>query len=171
MLNDGRKGLLSVVEAGAEHRARRPLSHRRQQGAAGSDAAAHERPTYEEAKTALGAIRADLPDKNLSAAKSLDEGFEETLTVHRLGVFPLLGIRLKTTNCLESIFSQVETRTGRVCNWKNSSQKHRRLASARVDIEPRLRRIRAYRHLPRLREAIQRELGLLNTEANERTVA
>ena len=27
---------------------------------------------------------------NQSAAASLDEGFEETLTLHRLGVFPLV---------------------------------------------------------------------------------
>ena len=72
---------------------------------------------------------------------------------------------------LASLESQIETRTGRGCHWKNSSQKHRRLASALLDIEPRLRRIRADRHLPRLREAIQRELGLVNTEANERSVA
>jgi len=121
---------------------------------------AYERPTYEEAKTALKDIRRDLEERNLSAVKSLDEGFEETLTLHRLGVFPLVGISLKTTNCLESIFSQVETRTGRVCHWKNSSQKHRWLATALLDIEPRLRRIRGYQHLPRLREAIQRELSL-----------
>ena len=120
---------------------------------------AYERPTYEEAKTALKEIRRDLEERNLSAVGSLDEGFEETLSLHRLGVFPLVGISLKTTNCLESIFSQVETRTGRVCYWKNSSQKHRWLAAALLDIEPRLRRVRGYQHLPRLREALQRELG------------
>lgn len=120
---------------------------------------AYERPTYEEAKTAMKEIRRDLAERNLSALKSLDEGFEETLTLHRLGVFPLVGISLKTTNSLESIFSQVETRTGRVCHWRNSSQKHRWLAAALLDIEPRLRRIRGYQHLPRMREAIQRELG------------
>jgi len=120
---------------------------------------AYERPTYEEAKTALKEIRRDLSERNLSAVGSLDEGLEETLTLHRLGVFPLVGISLKTTNCLESIFSQVEARTGRVCHWKNSSQKQRWLAAALLDIEPRLRRIRGYQHLPRLREAIQRELS------------
>jgi transposase-like protein len=126
---------------------------------------AYERPTYEEAKTALKEIRRDLEERNLSAVGSLDEGFEETLTLHRLGVFPLVGISLKTTNCLESIFSQVETRTGRVCHWKNSSQKHRWLATALLDIEPRLRRIRGHKHLPQLREAIQRELSRLGCEA------
>jgi len=125
---------------------------------------AYERPTYEEAKTALKEIRRDLEERNLSAVGSLDEGLEETLTLHRLGVFPVLGISLKTTNCLESIFSQVERRTGRVCHWRNSSQKHRWLATALLDIEPRLRRIRGYQHLPRLRRAIQQELSRPGSE-------
>jgi len=128
---------------------------------------AYERPTYEEAKTALKEIRRDLEERNLSAVKSLEEGFEETLTLHRLGVFPLVGISLKTTNCLESIFSQVETRTGRVCHWSNSSQKHRWLATALLDLEPRLRRIRGYQHLPRLRRAIQQELSQLGQGTHE----
>ena len=132
---------------------------------------AYERPTYDEAKTELKAIRRDLEERNLSAVGSLGEGFEETLTLHRLGLFPLLGISLKTTNCLESIFSQVERRTGRVSHWKNSSQKLRWLATALLVIEPRLRRIRGYRHLPRLREALQRELGLIENPAEERSVA
>jgi len=129
---------------------------------------AYERPTYEEAKAALSEVRRDLSERNLSAVKSLDEGFEETLTLHRLGVFPLLGISLKTTNCLESVFSQVETRTGRVCHWKNSSQKHRWLATALLDIEPRLRRIRGYRNLPALRAALRAELGLDGRQADRR---
>jgi hypothetical protein len=35
---------------------------------------------------------------------------EETLTLHRLGVFRELGISLKTTNLLESIHARVEAR-------------------------------------------------------------
>jgi hypothetical protein len=41
--------------------------------------------------------------------------------------------------------------------WKNSNQKHRWLAAALIDIEPRLR---GHRHLPKLREALMRELKL-----------
>ena len=50
------------------------------------------------------------------------EGFEETLTLHRLGVFPLVGQSLKTTNVLESVNALAEQRCGRVDHWKNSSQ-------------------------------------------------
>lgn len=63
---------------------------------------AYERPTYREAKTHLLWLRKELALVNESAVASLDEGLEETLTLHRLGVFPVLCISFKTTNCLES---------------------------------------------------------------------
>jgi putative transposase len=121
---------------------------------------AYSRPTYGEAKKALEKIRDELEEINESAVRSLNEGFEETLTLHRLGVFGVLGRSLKTTNILESVNSQAEERCGRVDYWKNSNQKHRWLASALLDIEPRLNRLCGYRHLPKLREAIRKELKL-----------
>ena len=121
---------------------------------------AYERPTYEEAKRDLKAIRAELAEVNQSAMASLDEGFEESLTLHRLGVFPLVGRSLKTTNVIESVNSMAEQRCGRVDYWKNSNQKHRWLATALLNIELQLRRLLGYRHLPLLRAAIQEELGI-----------
>jgi transposase-like protein len=120
--------------------------------------AAYERPTYEAAKRALSKLRAELTLLNASAAASLDEGLEETLTLHRLGVFAELGTSLKTTNTLESIHARVESRTAKVDHWKNSEQKQRWLATALLDLEPRLRRIRNYQALPLLREAIKRQM-------------
>jgi transposase-like protein len=119
---------------------------------------AYERPSYAEAKGALLRLRSELRLLNESAVKSLDEGFEETLTLHRLGAFGALGTSLKTTNCLESINALVERRTGKVTSWRTSDQKHRWLAGALLEIEPRLRRIRGYRSLPLLRSALQREI-------------
>jgi len=121
---------------------------------------AYEKPTYEEAKSALEKIQDTLEDQNINAKNSLAEGLEETLTLHRLGVFALLGKSLKTTNCLESINSLVEKRCGKVNCWKNSSQKQRWLASALLDIEPRLNRVKGYKHLPILREQLKESLGL-----------
>ena len=125
---------------------------------------AYERPTYEEAKRDLKAMRAELDELNQSAVASLDEGFEETLTLHRLGVFPLVGRSLKTTNVLESVNAQAEQRCGRVDRWRNSNHKQRWLAAALIDIEPRLRRLLGYRHLPSLRAAIQKELGIIHPD-------
>jgi transposase-like protein len=118
--------------------------------------AAYEQPTYDAAKRALGKLRAELTLLNASAAASLDEGFEDTLTLHRLGLFAELGVSLKTTNILESIHARVEDRTARVDHWRNSEQKQRWLATALLDLEPRLRRIKNYRSLPLLRDALKR---------------
>ena len=132
---------------------------------------AYERPTYEEARRDLKAIRTELEELNQSAVASLDEGFEETLTLHRLGVFPLVGRSLKTTNVLESVNAQAEQRCGRVDRWKNSNQKRRWLAAALLDIEPRLRKLLGYRHLPLLRAAIQKELGITHPDHITSTAA
>jgi transposase-like protein len=126
---------------------------------------AYEQPTYGQASKALKSIRAELKLINESAVRSLDEGLEETLTLHRLGVFQELGISLKTTNCLESINSQVARFTGRVTYWKNSNQRQRWLASTLLEIEKRQRKIKGYRHLPTLRKALQRELNIQNIMA------
>lgn len=118
--------------------------------------AAYERPSYAEAKAALLRLRPELRLCNASAVPSLEEGLEETLTLHRLGVFRELGISLKTTNCLESLNSLVAQRVAKVDRWRTSDQKQRWLAAALLDIEPRLRRIKGFRALPVLRAALER---------------
>ena len=121
---------------------------------------AYNRPEYKEALAALDQLHDELEERNQSAAGSLEEGIEETLTLHRLGVYGALGRSFKTTNCLESVNALVEERCAKVDHWKNSSQRQRWLATALVDIEPRLRRVIGYRHLPKLREALKRELKI-----------
>jgi transposase-like protein len=121
---------------------------------------AYGRPEYQEALAALEKLHAELEERNQSAAASLAEGLEDTLTLHRLGVYGVLGRSLKTTNCLESVNALVEERCAKVDHWKNSSQRHRWLGTALVDIEPRLRKVMGYRHLPKLREALKRELAI-----------
>ena len=133
--------------------------------------AAYHRPTYAEAVQALTTLRQELGELNQSATASLAEGFEETLTLHRLGLFPLIGRSLKTTNLLESVNAQAEQRCGRVDHWKTSDHKHRWLASVLLDIEPRLRRLLGYRHLPRLRAAIQKDLRITLPENRAHAVA
>lgn len=104
-----------------------------------------------------------------AAVRSLEEGFEETLTLHRLGLFRELGISLKTTNSIESLHSLMAPHTNEVDYWMNSNQRQRWVATALLDIEPGLRRIRGYCHLPALHHALQVELNLLsNCEENWR---
>jgi transposase-like protein len=115
---------------------------------------AYETPGYDEAKEKLLKIRSELKPLNVSAVTSLEEGFEETLTLHRLGLFAELGQSLKTTNIIENINGLLERRTNRVTRWKTSDQRQRWVATALLEIEPRLRTIRGYRHLPALRTAM-----------------
>lgn len=119
---------------------------------------AYEQPAYSQAKAALKKLRGELGELNRSAVASLDEGLEETLTLHRLGLFAELGRSFKTTNCLENLNALIARRTGKVSRWRNAEQKHRWLATAILEIEPRLRKVRGYRHLPRLRAALQSAL-------------
>jgi len=86
---------------------------------------AYQRPTYVEAQTALHGLQRELEARNQSVAQSLGEGLEETLTLHRLGVFALVGLSFKTTNCLESINALVEERCAKVDRWTNSHQRQR----------------------------------------------
>ena len=115
---------------------------------------ADQQPDYETANKKLNSIRKELLPINQSAVNSLDEGLEETLTLPRLGVFEALGGSLKTTNCIESINSQWEQDTHRVNYWKNSNQRQRWVATALLEIEPSLRKIRGYQSLTQLRRAM-----------------
>ncbi len=73
---------------------------------------------YAAAKAELEKIFRQLERINPSAARSLEEGLEETLTVHRLGVGTLLRQTLASTNPIESLIVEkvarnVKTLAGR----------------------------------------------------------
>ena len=71
---------------------------------------------YADAKRALERLHRELMELNPSAARSLEEGMEETLTVHRLRVPSKLRRTLASTNVIESAFSIVET----VCSQREA---------------------------------------------------
>ena len=90
------------------------------------------------------------------------------MTLHRLGLlFGVLGRSLKTTNGLESVNALVEERCAKVDHWQNSSQRQRWLATALLDIEPRLRKVAGYRHLPKLRAEFKQALKIDTTTAKK----
>jgi transposase-like protein len=119
---------------------------------------AYEEPSYERAKKRLLELKAELEPVNRRAARSLQEGLEETLTLHRLGLFAELGRSLKTTNCIENLNGQVGRYIGKVKRWHHSPQRHRWMALALLEAEPRMRRLTGYRYLPKLKRALQEAL-------------
>ena len=120
--------------------------------------AAYAHPTYADAKRALGRLERELAVRNESAAASLAEGLEETLTLHRLGVFPDVGTSFKTTNLLESVMARVEEKTARVDHWRTSDQKHRWCAAALLAVERQFRRVKGCDKLLLLEHALQAKI-------------
>ncbi len=120
--------------------------------------AAYAHPAYADAKRALDRLYRELRLVNESAAASLAEGLEETLTLHRLNVFPELGVSFKTTNLIESVMARLEAKTQRVTRWRTSDQKLRWCASALWAMERQFRRVKNCRHLPLLKQALQAKL-------------
>ena len=106
-----RENVLSYLGKKEQDHMRKKLQH------------AYERPSYDEAREELNKIATELKNTNTNAYESLQEGLEETLTLHSLGEFGRIGKSFKTTNCLESFNKQLEVYTSRVCKWKNSDQR------------------------------------------------
>lgn len=118
--------------------------------------AAYEQPTYEKAKKRLAAIKRELQLINENAVTSLEEGLEETLTLHKLGLFTKLGESFKTTNCIENVNRLLGTHTDRVDRWQNSNQRQRWVATAMLQIEPRLRIVKGHKFLLELRTSMKK---------------
>jgi len=113
---------------------------------------------YDAARRALAGVVKDLGRINIQAAASLEEGFEETLTLHRLGVPPVLRAHLATTNLIESPFNHVRRVMRNVKRWRpNTNQAARWIASGLLQAERRMRRIIGYRSMSVLRSLLEAE--------------
>ena len=115
---------------------------------------------YAEAKAELQKIFRQLERVNPSAAHSLEEGLEETLTVHRLGVGELLRRSLANTNPIESCLSTVERVARNVKRWHAGDQALRWTATGLLEAERKFRKVKGFRELP----ALQRKLNPALTE-------
>lgn len=109
---------------------------------------------YEDARRALERLLRELMHLNPSAARSLEEGLEETLTIHRLGLPELLRRSLATTNIIESVFSGVEDHCRRVKRWRAGDHLQRWVASALLKVESRFRRLKGHKEMPALLSAL-----------------
>ena len=102
------------------------------------------------AKLALTQLQRELMDTNPSAARSLEEGLEETLTVHRLNVPPQLRKTLASTNTIESAFAIVERVCLNVKRWHGGDQRERWVGSGLLVAEKQFRRVQGYKQIPHL---------------------
>jgi transposase-like protein len=168
---DGSKGLYKAAKDVFEHKAliqrcqwhkrenvvsylpeemKREIRHRLQ--------SAYRQPKYEDARAELLQIKKELEQVNRAAARSLEEGMEETLTIHKLGLIMVFSRSFGTTNCIESVNSQLRKYTGRVKHWMNSEQRYRWVICGLMEIEPRLKKVANYKKIPLLQKKLKEEV-------------
>ena len=148
-----RAGKTALIQRCPMHKRRNVTAHLPQQYRESVDrkmANAYAMSRYADASTALEKLPRELLELNPSAARSLEEGREETLTVQRLGLGDLLRCTLATTNPIESAFSVVDRVRGRVKRWRGGDQRERWVGAGLWLAEKSFRRVKGYRHLPQL---------------------
>jgi transposase-like protein len=173
---DGGKALTAAVKKHAGesaaiqrcqvHKRRNVLDHlsdEQKPGVAKKLNAAYALEDYAAAKQVLNALHRELMDLNPSAARSLGEGMEETLTVHRLHLPMQLRKTMASTNVIESAFSIVEQVCKNVKRWHGGDQRERWVASGLLVAEKQFRRITGHKHIP----ALIRELEALTPSKPE----
>lgn len=121
---------------------------------------AYEMSEAADAKQALWKLHEELLDANPSAAASLMEGLDETLTVLELRVGKKLRRSLSSTNGIESSFSIVERICRQVKRWQGSDHRLRWVGSALVFAESRWNRIQGYQQIEALVSSMKAEYAL-----------
>lgn len=105
---------------------------------------------YAAARQALQVLHRELMDVNPSAARSLGEGMDETLTIHRLRIPSQLRMTLASTNVIESAFSVVERVCVNVKRWHGGDQRERWVGSGLLVAEKQFRRVKGHKQIPTL---------------------
>ena len=167
---DGSKALRSAVSKmfGAnvtvqrcqQHKRRNVLDHLPKEHQHAIDArisAAYKMADYADAKKSLELTVKYLEKLNPSAAGSLKEGLEETLTIHKLEITGLLRKTLSTTNPIESCFSVTKTITGRVKRWRGDDMVQRWAVASLLRAEKKFKRVKGYKEIPKLTAALQQK--------------
>lgn len=121
--------------------------------------AAYRLRSYAEAKRALDSLARWLERLNPSAAASLREGLEESLTLHRLEIPEMLRESLRTTNLIESCFARTRHLTHNVKRWRGGDMVQRWAATMLLTAEKKFRRLKGYRAMPILLQKLHGQVS------------
>ena len=110
---------------------------------------------YEQAREAMHKTVRYLEDLSPSAAASLEEGLEETLTLHRLLIPEALRQSLRSTNPIESCFSRTRKLCRNVTRWRSEEMASRWAGAMLLEAEKRFRRVKGYREMAILVQALR----------------
>ena len=122
------------------------------------------------AKICSDALEACLARHNPSALKSYQEAKEDLLALHRLQIGSNLRKFFSSTNPIESLNSLLEEDLRRVKRWRSGEHFQRWLATACLQNEKRMHKIRGHSALPALLVRIQ-ELCKPNKKVDKQSTA
>lgn len=112
-------------------------------------------PEADEAERDLRELAGRLDRINPDAAGSLREGLAEMFTVTRLGVRGTLLATVMSTNPVESMVDIVRDHSRNVKRWQPGDMRLRWAAAGMLEAAKQFRRVKGYRQLPQLAEAIK----------------
>jgi len=121
---------------------------------------AYQSDNIDTARRILTNLSGRLKMEHPGAARSVLEGLDETLTVISLGLPKTLRKSLQTTNVIESALSIAEDIARNVKRWRSGSMALRWIATGFIEAEKRFRRIRGYREISFLLQALSKDKGL-----------
>jgi transposase-like protein len=115
---------------------------------------------YDQAHKELHKVHDWLASINQAAAQSLEEGFEETLTINRLDLSPPLRRLFASTNLIESCLSRASDLCRNVKHWREANMARRWTGTALLEAEKRFHRIQGYREMPLLINALGKAVDM-----------
>jgi transposase-like protein len=119
---------------------------------------------YATAKKQLANLARSLAEKAPSAASSLNEGLEETLTVKKLGITGSLARTLETTNPIENLNNGIRRVSGRVKRCRSGSMALRWVAASALEASRGFRRLKGHKSIPRLVAALRAHDETINVD-------
>ena len=122
------------------------------------------------AKRLLQDLARRLEVEHPSAAESVREGLEETLTILALGLSDSLRRSLSTSNAAESLISRTRHVKRNVKRWRGGQMVLRWVAAGVLEAVKGFRRVKGYKEMPKLVAALRardQQLGLIRKDAEK----
>ncbi len=154
----GRKAIIQRCQV---HKKRNVMAHVSQEHQEEVEQALHDawsESDYDAAEAKLNRLVRRLRKISPSAASSLAEGLEETITIIRLKAPKQLQKTLKSTNPIESAFNVVANLTRRVKRWRDGDMRERWCVAGLLRAEEKFNRVKGYKHIKQLLASLDAQL-------------
>lgn len=151
----GTRALIQRCQVHKKRNAEDHLPEDMKRNAGRTISAAYQSGNATRAKRMLEGLACQLERKHPSAAASLREGLDETLTVMSFNLPEFLARTLSTTNPIEFLNGRIRKTTHNVAKWDGGEMVLRWLAVALFEASKTFRKLRGYAGMPKLIAALR----------------